>query len=267
MGEQAFDSVAGDYGSRSVVQAAAAKRLLGLLDIGPKESVLDVGCGPGHITAQIADLTEGRVVGEDISGGMIEQAKHDHPSIEFMRVAAEDLDFVEEFDVVFCNSTLQWFSDGPRAVSNMCSALRGGGRMGVSCPSTPQFAPFFESVVEAVVKRPEIAPTYAHRANPWFHLLDLKAYRELFEKPGLVTELAELRHEVTEYSVDAAFWIFTTGAARGFVGYDCYDVEPPDEYIEAFNVAVREEMENRATDGRVNVDFNRLYYIGLKPQA
>ena len=264
MGEFSFDRVAGDYGSKSLVQACAARKLIGLLEIGPHESVLDVGCGPGHITRQLVDITDGRVAGTDISAGMISQAADAYPGIEFARVAAEDLDFDNEFDVVFCNSTLQWFSDGARAVGGMHTALKRGGRLGLACPSTPDFAPWFNSIMDVVSRRPEIAPTYAHRRNPWFHLPDIDAYRDFFEKSGFRTSFIEIEHEVTLYTVEEAFGIFTTGAARGFIGCDYYDIELTDEYLEAFSRAVREEMESRAVEGAVEVDFNRLYYIAGK---
>ncbi|MHB8896309.1 MAG: methyltransferase domain-containing protein [Candidatus Geothermincolia bacterium] len=264
MGEITFDGVAGEYGGKSLVQASAARKLLGLVELGPRESVLDVGCGPGHITRQLAGITGGRVVGTDISAGMIAEAARKYPGIEFRRVAAEDLDFEGEFDVVFCNSALQWFADGRCAVGRMYAALEPGGRLGLACPSTPDFAPWFNRIVETVSRRPEIAPTYAHRRSPWFHLPDLPAYRAFFEEIGFHTRHAELEHEVTEYTLEQAFGIYSTGAAQGFIGRDYYDVELTDEYLAAFSGAVRDEMVKRSVGGMVEVDFNRLYYIGNK---
>ncbi len=257
----AFDRVAADYRGKSLAQAAAADRLLGMLRPGPDEDVLDVGCGPGHVTGSIARKTLGRVVGVDISPGMIEQAKKEHPGVEFRCLAAEDLDYNGEFDIVFSNSTLQWFEDGPRAVGGMRAALREGGRLGVCCPSTPEFAPWFNRVVEAVVSRPEIAPVYAHRSSPWFHLPDLPAYVRFFEERGFRTEHAAIEYEATRYAVDEAFGIFTAGPAQGFIGSQYYDIEQPPGYRERFCAAVREEMEAAAAGGSVVVDFNRLYYI------
>jgi trans-aconitate methyltransferase len=262
MGSHSFDRVSGDYGHKSLVQLNAAQKLIRLLELCRGESVLDVGCGPGHITRQLTDITGGRVVGTDISGGMIEEARAEHPGIEFRRLAAEDLDYREEFDVVFCNSAFQWFTDGPGVARSMRDALVAGGRLGLACPSTPDFAPWFLDVVAAVAGLPKIEPTYAHRRNPWFHLPDMPAYQSLFEEAGFTTRYIELEHEVTEYTVDEAFGVFSTGAAQGFIGRECYDVEITDDYLEEFHRAVRAEMESRAEVGKVEVDFNRLYYVG-----
>lgn len=259
-----FDGVCGEYGSTSLVQQTAARKLIGLLALSGDESILDVACGPGHITRQLADLTGGRVVGTDISEGMIEEARSQYPDLEFRRVAAEDLDYDGEFDIAFCNSALQWFSDGPGAVRSMYDSLVPGGKLGLACPSTPDFAPWFLSVVDAVSARPEIAPTYAHRHSPWFHLPDLPAYRRMFEDAGFSTRHIELEHEVTVYTVDEAFGIYSTGAAQGFIGQAYYDVELTEEYLDAFSKAARDEMLRRAVDGKVHVDFDRMYYIGVR---
>lgn len=66
------------------------------------------------------------------------------------------------------------------------------------------------------------------------------------------------------FTVDEAYGIYRTGAAQGFAGKAYYEIEVGDDYIEAFNRAVREEMDKDASDGMVTVDFNRLYYVGLK---
>jgi trans-aconitate methyltransferase len=259
-----FDSVSGEYGDRSVVQRRAADRLLELLDLRAGESVLDVGCGPGHITDEIARRTAGRVVGVDISGGMIEEAGSRYPDIEFRLVAAEDLDYQEEFDVVFCNSTLQWFGNTVGAISNMFAALKRPGRLGLACPATSDFAPWFNTMVARAGERPALADVWTHWRNPWFQLPGLEQYRTLFERAGFETDHASIDPEVSEHTTEEAYGIYITGAAQGFVNRTAYDIDISDDYVEAFNHAVRDEMESDAREGLVTVTFNRLYYLGLK---
>lgn len=262
---QTFDNVSGEYGRKSVTQKKAGKKLLELLHLNGGESILDVGCGPGHLTGMISEATTGRVVGVDISSGMVEQARVSYPGLEFNCLAAEDLDFDSEFDIVYCNSTLQWFRDAGRAVEAMCRSLKPGGKMGVACPSTPAFAPLFESVVATIAERSEIALTFAHWKKPWWHLPDMAAYREFFQDHGFRTLHVELTYELDSYTVEAAYGVFSTGAAQGFIGAEYYDIALSDEYVSSFAEAAREEMERRAKDGMIEVDFNRLYYIGRKP--
>jgi len=235
-----------------------------MLEARKGESVLDVACGPGHITEWLAEQTGGRVAGTDISRGMIEEASSLYPGIEFRQVAAEDLDYHDEFDIVFCNSALQWFADAGRAMRAMFEALKRPGRLGLACPATFEFAPWFGRMVLGALQRPQLAEVFAHWKKPWFQLQDVDAYRAFFEESGFETSYISLDHEIDDFTVDTAYGIWDTGAAQGFLCRDYYDVEVGDDYIDAFNGAVREEMEKDAKDGLVQVTFNRLYYVGVK---
>lgn len=57
---------------------------------------------------------------------------------------------------------------------------------------------------------------------------------------------------------------FVSGAARGYTGGDYYDILLPDEFLERFKEHARKAMFSRVKEGRVEVDFNRLYFIGRK---
>ena len=65
-----FNSKAFTYANNALVQKSASEILLNLLSIQKGEDVLDLGCGPGHITKKIAQITEGTVMGIDISQGL-----------------------------------------------------------------------------------------------------------------------------------------------------------------------------------------------------
>jgi ubiquinone/menaquinone biosynthesis C-methylase UbiE len=259
-----FDRVSGEYGEKSILQRKAADRLFDLLEMRGDESILDVACGPGHIAHWLAGETTGRVVGTDISQGMVNEAASLYPDIEFRCIAAEDLDYSGEFDVVFCNSALQWFRDVPKAMRAMYASLKSPGKAGVCCPATYEFAPWFGRMVMAAARRPEIGRVFQHWRSPWYQLPALPDYQAIFEESGFETAYIRLDYEVDSISVEEAYGIYDTGAAQGFVNKSSYDIEIDEDYIKAFGDAVRQEMENSATDGMVEVDFNRLYYIGLR---
>src|ERR1041385_7301856 len=66
-----------DYARISGLQQAMAKEVLSLLSLRGSEQVLDVGCGNGHITAEIAErVPQGSVIGVDPSSEMIAFANH-----------------------------------------------------------------------------------------------------------------------------------------------------------------------------------------------
>jgi arsenite methyltransferase len=111
--------------------------LLRRLEIIPGMRVLDVGCGPGNLTAHIAELVgkEGSVIGVDPSTERIDIANEmTKPNLVFHEGKAEDLSLfpAASFDVVFVNSTLHWVQDQPAALKEFARVLKLGGRLGIS---------------------------------------------------------------------------------------------------------------------------------------
>jgi len=71
--------------------------------IGPTDHILDVGCGTGDLSDQLAAHVES-VIGIDFADTMIAEAKRRHPRIEFYQSDAEELPFGDgQFDVVIVN--------------------------------------------------------------------------------------------------------------------------------------------------------------------
>jgi trans-aconitate methyltransferase len=102
--------------------------LLKLLNPEKGERILDVGCGPGQLTAQISEAGA-TVVGIDSSPQMIADAKSRFPGIEFYVMDASDFSFDEPFDAVFSNAALHWVLNKEGAAACMYRALKPGGRL------------------------------------------------------------------------------------------------------------------------------------------
>lgn len=260
----AFDRISEEYREKSLVQQKAAVKLFDLLEIGSSDDIIDIACGPGHITNWLSKATRGKVTGIDISEGMIKQAKALYPEIEFKQTSVEDMDYNDRFDVAFCNSALQWFSDPDRAIAAVFNSLKKTGKLGLACPATSNWSPWFGRIISRVAEYREIKPTFSRWKNPWFHLPTENDYRQFFEKHGFVTIFIDIDREQTDYSVEEAFNIYLSGAANGYIGKKYYDIEIGDDYVAAFNNSVKEEINRQSRNGRILVDFNRLYYIGRK---
>lgn len=102
--------------------------LLELLNPQAGERILDVGCGTGQLTAQIAQ-TGASVVGLDLDEAMLLQARSNYPHLEFVQGNAASFRFAEPFDAVFSNAALHWVLDAEGAVRSMAAALKPGGRL------------------------------------------------------------------------------------------------------------------------------------------
>lgn len=115
------------YDRKHSFVTAYGAELLELLQPRSGETVLDVGCGTGHLSAAIHEAGA-TVVGIDASPAMLEIARRDHPGTEFLIADASDFDLGRSFDAVFSNAALHWVQDAEGAVRCMARALRAGGR-------------------------------------------------------------------------------------------------------------------------------------------
>ncbi len=126
---------ADDYARHSGVQQEWARELITKLNLRGDESLLDVGCGDGKVTAEIANhLKAGSVVGVDSSEGMIDLAKrnfpiHEYPNLKFQMQDARELSFNQDFDVVFSNAALHWVLDHRPVLQGIYRALKSNGRV------------------------------------------------------------------------------------------------------------------------------------------
>lgn len=99
--------------------------------LNPGMRILDVGCGPGNLTAHVAEAVgvNGSVVGIDPSSERIAIAlARTRPNLSFCEGRAEEPSRFPpaSFDVVFVNSTLHWVQDQQMAVNKFASGLKLG---------------------------------------------------------------------------------------------------------------------------------------------
>jgi len=124
---------ANDYAKHSSAQLKWAMELIEKMPLTGTESLLDLGCGDGKITALLAKkLAHGRVLGIDASETMISNAEStflqaEHPNLSFKKMDASFLTFQEEFDLVFSNSALHWIKDHGPLLKGIRRALKPNG--------------------------------------------------------------------------------------------------------------------------------------------
>ena len=160
-----YDSVVDDFDLlTSRYTAPVARQLIEMADIAPGHNVLDVGCGTGVLTllAALKAGPKGRVVGFDMSDGMLAKAKvlaqdaQHGARVEFIKGDAEHMQFPDTaFQSTVSLYALRHFPDPEQALREMfrCSAPGSQTLVAVGSAPPPFSAAFFKAGVRVVSER------------------------------------------------------------------------------------------------------------------
>jgi arsenite methyltransferase len=118
------------------------------LDIPPGGVALDVGCGPGTVTASLARAAgpEGLALGVDVSEPMLARAvrAESGPQVGFLRADAQRLPLRDDtVDAVVSIAMLQLIPDPATALAEMSRVLKPGGRLAVMVPTAGNPGPLW----------------------------------------------------------------------------------------------------------------------------
>jgi trans-aconitate 2-methyltransferase len=224
--------------------------LLELLNPQPGERILDIGCGTGQLTAEIA-RSGAQVVGLDKSADMLADAHKNYPALTFVQGDASAFELPSPFDAVFSNAALHWVKDAGGAVSSIARALRPGGRFVAELGGKGNIA----SVQAAL--RTVLGPS-ADDQSPWYYP-SIGEYAALLERHGLEVQNASLFHRPTQLDGENGMenWLrmFTQTYLRQFSAKQADDIVR--QLVEHLRPALYR-------DGIWTVDYRRLRMLASR---
>lgn len=140
-----------DYFHNSTFQYEHAQQALSRYNFTGIESVLDVGCGDGKITAEIADnLKNGFVLGVDSSESMIRFANEEFArtrnNLKFNVCFAEKLPYLNQFDLIISFACLHWVKDQAAFLLGAKNAIKENGKIVITL--YPKHPYIWESIDE-----------------------------------------------------------------------------------------------------------------------
>ena len=150
--------------------------------------VLDLGCGTGVLTNEIAQFTD-EVIGIDISPFMIEKAKKTYPDLKFFVMDACSLQWKNYFNAVFSNAVFHFIKSQDILLDNIHKVLAANGLLVCEFGASGNISNLLDAVAETCTKRGK------HYSLRFFYPTE-EDYKSLLEKRNFSVEF------ISTYNLD-----------------------------------------------------------------
>ena len=183
------------------------EKALAKLNLKADSNVLDVGCGCGATTLEIAKkVSNGIVTGLDISVPMLDQAKSQSSiqgisNVDFrvFDVQVDQLDN-EEYDNVYSRFGVMFFENPYEAFKNIYASLKNGGKMSFVCWQNPALNPW-QSLSLQVIKEYLDMPSPPPRSPGPFAFQEKDYVQDILEQSGFSKiDFDDNQEEITMFS-------------------------------------------------------------------
>lgn len=249
------------YDSAKSSQTDAGRELIEMASVKAGDSILDIGCGTGRLTAELARLAhKGKVMGIDPSPEMVSKARKTTTSfdnISLMQILAQKIDFKNEFDIVYSNSALQWIKEQEDVIARIYRALKVRGRIAVQMPAKDFCWAMMENIHSAISAL-GLESKYKKMESPW--RFPLKEEMEAALKDaGFQNVKAYYREDTLLFdSINEVLDWGESAALRPYLALLSKNKQ------ERFKYAFAMGFENYRTEKGIEFGFRRLFAFGEK---
>jgi trans-aconitate 2-methyltransferase len=230
--------------------------LLALVDARENIKAIDLGCGTGNLTRELAEkLPNSHVTGLDASPQMLEQAASlSTPNPVFEQ--GDQSTLTGEWDLIFSNAALQWSENHTELIPYLFDKLNPGGQIAVQIPSNHNHIShqiYRETAEEDMFK---FVLQGFQRIAP---VLSIDNYARILFDCGAeeINIFEKIYPHVLENADAVVEWISGTALVPYF--------ERIGEYREAFVESIREKMRAAMPDSPVFYPFRRILFSARKP--
>ena len=135
-----------------------AQDLLARVPLAAPARVADLGCGPGNVTALLAQRwPRAELIGIDASTAMLDRARRALPEARFEQADIRHWTPAEAPDLIFSNAALHWLDDHPALFPRLLSLLAPGGVLAVQMPGN------FDAPSHRLIRELAASPAWADR--------------------------------------------------------------------------------------------------------
>lgn len=261
-----------EYDNNSEMQRKAAMEIVTRLQIAPTEHILDIGCGPGPITFELAKrVPQGSVHGIDASESQIEQAQQkftEQNNLTFAVANAQQLEYNNRFDRCVSFAAIHWMQNHQAVFDGCYRALKPGGYLNFTmraCANEDE-VPLLRAFRQTAQQKQWQGLLAGLDPNKLDHPSDKETVEQQLKKSGFenVGVLERLRTHPFTPEQYQSFLLSLFGAVPQFKQLKQSDPEKIKNLIAAI---VAKYIENEPLDdkGMLNHKFIGLVVSGRKP--
>lgn len=233
--------------------------LLALVEKRPNLKVVDLGCGTGELTRQLADaLPDSTVTGLDSSTQMLDAARAASFSSANLRFAQGDQsELAGKWDLIFSNAALQWSENHAELIPRLYRLLAPGGQIAVQVPSNHNH---ISHQIYRETASQEPFQSILQGFQRYAPVLSIDDYARLFFERGAeeIIVFEKVYAHVLEDADAVVEWISGTALVPYF--------ERLGEHKEEFVSAIRAKMRGALPDRPVFYPFRRTLFSARKPK-
>jgi trans-aconitate methyltransferase len=216
------------------------------------ESILDLGCGTGELTARLA-ASGAKVTGMDSSAAMISTASINYPNVEFVVGNATSFTLPGQYDAIFSNAALHWVREQEMAIARIYAHLKPGGRLVMEMGGKGNVSDILDALEKAM-------QLHGYSYQPFWYFPSVGEYTTLLEKAGFrvnqlnffdrVTQLADPENGIID-------WL-------QMFGNHFFEHVPEKDQLDIMQQVQHDLRPTNYRDGKWFSDYVRLRLIAVK---
>jgi len=232
--------------------------LLNRIEIDRVDNAVDLGCGPGNSTEQLAKrFPNAAITGLDNSADMIQRARKDYPKFQFDQADAATWKSERPCDVILSNAVFQWVERHEILLPHLMKQLRPGGVLAVQMPRN------FQSPTHQILRQLASDPHWSSKLEPRepYWVQEPAFYYDVLQPVSSSLEIWETEyiHVMPDHEAIVE-WYKGTGL-RPYL--EALNASEQETFLQQYLVRLKESYP-RQKDGQVLFPFLRIFFVARR---